>query len=86
MCSIKMNLPNPPTLSQRQRMAVLLVTYSAVIVTATWLAYGLRFDFVVPLKHRFEIGQIWIWVWVIKLMALALTGQFSSLLSFFQSA
>ncbi len=83
MCSIKMNLPNPPTLSQRQRMAVLLVTYSAVIVTATWLAYGLRFDFVVPLKHRFEIGQIWIWVWVIKLMALALTGQFSSLLSFF---
>lgn len=78
-----MNLPNPPTLNQRQRVAVLLVIYSAVIVTATWLAYGLRFDFVVPLKHRFEIGQIWIWVWVIKLMALALTGQFSSLLSFF---
>ena len=80
---IEMNLLNPPTLSQRQRVAVLLVIYSAVLVTATWLAYGLRFDFDVPLKHRFEIGQIWIWVWIIKLMALAMTGQFSSLLSFF---
>ena len=80
---IEMNLLNAPTLSQRQRVAVLLVIYSAVLVTATWLAYGLRFDFDVPLKHRFEIGQIWIWVWIIKLMALAMTGQFSSLLSFF---
>ena len=80
---IEMDLLNPPTLSQRQRVAVLLVIYSAVLVTATWLAYGLRFDFDVPLKHRFEIGQIWIWVWINKLNDYAMTGQFSSLLSFF---
>ena len=83
LAATEMNLLNLPILGQRQRLAVLLVTYSAVLVTATWLAYGLRFDFVVPPKHRFEIGQIWIWVWGIKLLALALAGQFSSLLSFF---
>ena len=83
MSLIEMNIPNLPTLNQWQRVTVLLIIYSAVLVTATWLAYGLRFDFVVPLKHRFEIGQIWIWVWGIKLLALALAGQFSSLLSFF---
>jgi len=64
-------------------MGVLLVIYSVIFVMATWLAYGLRFDFVVPLAHQTEIGRVWIWIWVFKLIALAVAGQFSSLLSFF---
>ncbi len=72
-----------PNLNQRQRATVLLVIYSGVLVTATWLAHGLRFDFVVPPENQIQIGRIWVWVWATKLVALASAGQFSSLLSFF---
>ena len=72
-----------PNLNQWQRATVLLVIYSGVLVTATWLAHGLRFDFVVPPENQIQIQRIWVWVWAIKLVALASAGQFSSLLSFF---
>jgi FlaA1/EpsC-like NDP-sugar epimerase len=72
-----------PNLSRNQRYGILLIVYAIVLVGATSLAYGLRFDFVVPIEHQRTVQQVWIWVWPIKLIALALTGQFSSLLSFF---
>ncbi len=78
-----MSLLQPPNLSRGQRFAVLLVLYLAVLSAATWVAYGLRFDFAVPLNHQRHIIEIWVWVWALKLLALAVAGQFSSLLSFF---
>ena len=74
---------NQHNLSRNQRCAILLVVYTFVLVAATFLAYGLRFDFVVPIEHQLTIMKVWIWVWPIKLIALGLAGQFSSLLSFF---
>jgi FlaA1/EpsC-like NDP-sugar epimerase len=78
-----MSLLQPPNLSRGQRFAVLLVLYLAVLSAATWVAYGLRFDFAVPLNHQRHVIEIWVWVWASKLLALAVAGQFSSLLSFF---
>ena len=78
-----MSLLQPPNLSRGQRVAVLLVLYLAVLSAATWVAYGLRFDFAVPLDHQSHIIEIWIWVWAVKLLAVAVAGQFYSLLSFF---
>ena len=72
-----------PILSRSQRFAVLLVLYLAVLAAATWVAYGLRFDFDVPKEHQRHVKEIWIWVWAVKLLALAIAGQFYSLLSFF---
>ena len=70
-------------LSRNQRFIILLVVYTFVLVTSTFLAYGLRFDFAVPTEHQLSILKVWVWVWPIKLIALSLAGQFSSLLSFF---
>ena len=78
-----MSILQPPNLSRSQRFAVLLVLYLAVLAAATWVAYGLRFDFDVPQEHQRHIKGIWIWVWAVKLLALAIAGQFYSLLSFF---
>ena len=78
-----MSILQPPNLSRNQRFAVLLVLYLAVLAAATWVAYGLRFDFDVPKEHQLHIKGIWIWVWAVKLLALAIAGQFYSLLSFF---
>ena len=52
-------------------------------MAATFLAYGLRFDFVIPIEHQLHIRKIWFWVWPLKIAALAIAGHFSSLLSFF---
>ena len=54
-----------------------------MLIAATFLAYGLRFDFAIPIEHQLHIRKIWIWVWLLKITALAIVGQFSSLLSFF---
>ncbi len=78
-----MSILQPPNLSRSQRFAVLLVLYLAVLAAATWVAYGLRFDFDVPTEHQRHIKEIWVWVWASKLLALAVAGQFYSLLSFF---
>ncbi len=78
-----MSMLQPPNLSRSQRIVVLLVIYLAVLAASTWVAYGLRFDFNVPADHQRHIKEIWTWVWAFKLLALAVAGQFSSLLSFF---
>ena len=72
-----------PNLSRNQRAIVLFFIYGIVLIAATFLAYGLRFDFVIPIEHQLHIRKIWVWVWLLKIAALAMVGQFSSLLSFF---
>ena len=72
-----------PNLTRIQRYIVLFFIYIIVLVAATFLAYGLRFDFVIPIEHQLHIRKIWFWVWPLKIAALAIAGQFSSLLSFF---
>jgi len=74
---------HPPNLSRKQRITVLLVLYLAILAAATGLAYFLRFEFNVPAEHQRHIKEIWVWVWAVKLLALAVAGQFYSLLSFF---
>ena len=78
-----MSFLRPPNLTQLQRILVLLGVYSVVLIAATWVAYGLRFDFEVPEIHERQFGAVWPWVWASKLVVLAAAGQFSSLLSFF---
>ncbi len=78
-----MSFLRPPNLTQLQRILVLLGVYSVVLMAATWGAYGLRFDFVVPVDHERQFWAVWPWVWAAKLVVLAAAGQFSSLLSFF---
>ena len=77
-----MSFLRPPNLTQLQRILVLLGVYSVVLIAATWVAYGLRFDFEVPEIHERQFGAVWPWVWAAKLVVLAVAGQFSSLLSF----
>jgi len=72
-----------PDLSRNQRYVVLLIVYAIVLVGATVIAYLLRFEFDIPPEHQRVIKGVWPWVWLMKLIALAITGQFSSLLSFF---
>ena len=72
-----------PKLTRNQRAIVLFFIYGIVLIAATFLAYGLRFDFAIPIEHQLHIRKIWIWVWLLKITALAIVGQFSSLLSFF---
>ena len=72
-----------PNLTRIQRYIVRFFIYIIVLVAATFLAYGLRFDFVIPIEHQLHIRKIWFWVWPLKIAALAIAGQFSSLLSFF---
>ena len=78
-----MSIFHAPNLSRKQRIAVLLVLYLAILVAATGLAYLLRFEFNVPPEHQLHFKEIWVWVWAVKLLALAVAGQFYSLLSFF---
>ena len=70
-------------LTRWQRFGALLVVYLSVLIFATWVAYGLRFEFAVPPAHQEHFWVIWPWVWAAKLIVLAFAGQFSSLLSFF---
>lgn len=78
-----MSIVHSLQLTRGQRIAVLLGMYSVVLMAATWIAYGLRFDFVVPMDHASRFFDFWLWIWAGKLAVLAVAGQFSSLLSFF---
>ena len=58
-----MSFLRPPNLTQLQRILVLLGVYGVVLIAATWVAYGLRFDFEVPEIHERQFGAVWPWVW-----------------------
>jgi len=65
------------------RFGVLALLYSAVLLCSHWLAFQLRFDFVVPTNSHREMAVSWMWVLPLKLALLYAFGQFSGLLSYF---
>jgi FlaA1/EpsC-like NDP-sugar epimerase len=69
--------------AQGMRIGALLVIYTAVLFAARWLAFQLRFDFVIPFPHNVQLATNWIWVIPLKLLVFALFGQFGGLLSYF---
>jgi FlaA1/EpsC-like NDP-sugar epimerase len=65
------------------RALFLLACYSAVLLTARWIAYQLRFDFSPPADQLQHLTHDWSWELEIKLLFLVLFGQFAGLLSYF---
>ena len=62
---------------------MLAVVYAAVICASLYMAYELRFDFVVPEQHQFERVRLLALVVGIKLIALVLARQLGTLLTYF---
>src|SRR5689334_16822348 len=65
------------------RMFVLLLSYSMVLLVARNLAWQLRFDFDIPSEFEAQVGRNRFWPVALKLIYLALFGQFAGLLSYF---
>lgn len=65
------------------RSLMLLVLYAGVLSASWWLAFQLRFDFLVPAAHSPPLYTNWLWLISTKLVLLYLMGQFSGLLSYF---
>jgi FlaA1/EpsC-like NDP-sugar epimerase len=66
------------------RTAYLFLFYLVACVVSFWVAYEMRFDFVLPENHLFDrANTIW-WVIPVKLLALLLGRQFDSILPYFR--
>jgi len=75
---------NPLTdLGQNRRTAVLAILYAGVIAVSFYMAYELRFDFVVPEQHQIERLRILILAVGLKLTALVVARQLGSLMTYF---
>jgi FlaA1/EpsC-like NDP-sugar epimerase len=74
-----------PTLGagQNWRTAVLACVYAAIICASLYMAYELRFDFVVPEQHQQERIRLLSLVVGIKLIALVAARQLGTLLTYF---
>ncbi len=70
-------------ISKWQRIIGLLGLYGILLIFSTWAAYGVRFDFDVPIDHQLCFREKWPWIWVVQITFLVSAGQFSSRLSFF---
>lgn len=68
---------------QPRRTFVLGLIYVSVVALSFYLAYELRFDFLVPETHQAERLRLLPWVVGIKLVALVLARQFDSLMTYF---
>jgi FlaA1/EpsC-like NDP-sugar epimerase len=62
---------------------VLLLLYALVLSSSWWLAFQLRFDFLIPEEFRVKLFAYWGYVVVLKLVLLYCFGQFAGLLSYF---
>lgn len=69
--------------SNFERTAVLLLSYIGAFLLTHELSYQLRFDFEVPRTSEVSLKYGWLITLPIKLAALWLFGQFSSMLGFF---
>ncbi len=65
------------------RIGLLIVIYAGVLLSSRWLAYQLRFDFVVPPQFKVQMSVHWWWEVSVKLVVLFCFGQFAGLLSYF---
>ncbi|MFA5263441.1 MAG: nucleoside-diphosphate sugar epimerase/dehydratase [Opitutaceae bacterium] len=73
----------PNILKTGRRFFVLLAIYSCVIGICYYLAFEVRFDFVVPPLFQNERFLLLLPVIAVKLLALYFTGQFGSLVTYF---
>lgn len=65
------------------RLLLLLLSYTLGLIACLWLAWQLRFDFEVPETLQSAVWFTVLWIVPVQLILLALTRQFSGLLSFF---
>ena len=72
-------------LSLRTRFWVLLFVYAAELTASLWLAYELRFDFMVEAKFQQERLFVLCWLIPLQLILLGLFHQFSTLLGYFST-
>lgn len=69
--------------ARSRRSLVLAVIYAIIVTTSWYIAYELRFDFLVPENYQQErLAFIWL-VIVFKLIALFVTRQFGSMMTYF---
>src|SRR5450631_4822229 len=72
-------------LVQRNRLWVLLVLYSIELTASLWLAYELRFDFMVDSHYREERLFVLFWLIPLQLLLLGLFQQLTPLLGYFST-
>ena len=65
------------------RTAILAVIYASVATISWYLAYEIRFDFIVPENFQEERIRMLLWVVAVKLVALILSRQLGSLMTYF---
>ncbi|HEY1108964.1 MAG TPA: nucleoside-diphosphate sugar epimerase/dehydratase, partial [Opitutaceae bacterium] len=77
----------PPTsvlkTGNNRRTAVLASVYASVLAASLYMAYELRFDFIVPEVHQQERMRLLLPVVGIKLVALVISRQLGTLLTYF---
>jgi FlaA1/EpsC-like NDP-sugar epimerase len=66
------------------RTAYLFLFYLVICVVSFWLAYEMRFDFVLPDNHLVDRKETIWWVIPIKMLALMIGRQFDSILHYFR--
>lgn len=71
------------TLARLARPLVLGLTYAILLTLSLWASVLLRFDFEVPEFYAAQLGANLLWFIPLKIILLALFGQFQSLLTFF---
>lgn len=65
------------------RVLLVIGVYSVVLVASLWLAFLLRFEFVVPADVRTLLPGEFLWIIPSQLASLMVIGQFAGLLSYF---
>jgi FlaA1/EpsC-like NDP-sugar epimerase len=78
-----MNFPVLNRLAAFGRLLVLILSYAAILFVSLLFALLLRFDFEVAPEFWRRFWQTLVWLLPLKLVALAVFGQFRSLLTYF---
>jgi len=72
-------------LSPERRFALLLFLYASELTASLWLAYELRFDFVVDLSYQHERVFVLLWLIPLQLFLLSFFHQLRTLLEYFST-
>jgi hypothetical protein len=72
-------------LSPSQRLLLLLLLYSAVLSASLWMAYDLRFDFLVSPADYQERYFVLLWLLPLQLILLGILHQLRPLLDYFST-
>jgi len=71
--------------SQSRRFMVLLLLYALELSASLWLAYALRFDFLVAPNYQQERFLVFLWLVPLQLVLLGAFRQLNTLLAFFST-